>query len=119
MFQKNSFSIPSDNSGIFLVKVIQTRRCSSRKHAKICKFLRVVIKNTLSSLRRRRKRRSRAICVRTNHSVGTNRGRFYLFCDNALVVLKKRMNTAGKELYGPTSKFLRIRKFRIPYRYVF
>ena len=46
MFQKNSFSIPSDSSGILLVKVIQTRRCSTRKHADIGKFLRVVLKNT-------------------------------------------------------------------------
>lgn len=44
MFQKNSFSIPSDSSGILLVKVIQTRRCSTRKHADIGKFLRVVLK---------------------------------------------------------------------------
>ena len=46
MFQKNSFSIPSDSSGIYLVKVIETRRCSRVKHAKVGKFLKVVIKNT-------------------------------------------------------------------------
>ena len=45
MFQKNSFSVPSDSSGVLLVKVIQTRGCSTRKHAKICKFLRVVTRN--------------------------------------------------------------------------
>jgi hypothetical protein len=39
MFQKNSFSVPSDSSGILLVKVIQTRKCNSVKHAKIGKFL--------------------------------------------------------------------------------
>lgn len=46
MFQKGSFSIPSDSSGILLVKVIQTRRCSTRKHADIGKFLKVVLRNT-------------------------------------------------------------------------
>ena len=44
MFQKNSFSIPSDSSGILLVKVIQTRKCNSVKHAKIGKFLKVLIR---------------------------------------------------------------------------
>ena len=45
MFQKNSISIPSDSSGVLLVKVIQTRRTSTKKHALINFFLRVVLKN--------------------------------------------------------------------------
>ena len=49
----------------------------------------------------------------------TKQGRYYNFCDNALVLLKKRMNTRGKELYGPTSKDLKIKKFRVAYRCVF
>lgn len=57
MFQKNSFSVPSDSSGVLLVKVIQTRRCSTRKHAKICKFLRVVTRNAKTSLTRVRKKK--------------------------------------------------------------
>ncbi len=119
MFQKNSFSVPSDSSRVLLVKVIQTRRCSTRKHAKICKFLRVVTRNAKTSLTRVRKKKSRAIVVRTLHSILTKRGKYYNFCDNALVLLKKRMNSRGKELYGPTSKFLKIKKFRIAYRCVF
>jgi len=57
MFQKNTFSIPSDSSGIFLVKTIQTRRCSSRKHAKLTKFLKVVIKRTKTYLLKTRKKK--------------------------------------------------------------
>ena len=57
MFQKNSFSVPSDSSGIFLVKVIQTRKCSTRKHAKIGRFLRVVVRNTKTMLNRIKKKK--------------------------------------------------------------
>ena len=57
MFQKNSFSVPSDSSGILLVKVIQTRKCNSVKHAKIGKFLRVVIRNTKTSLNKVKKKK--------------------------------------------------------------
>ena len=57
MFQKNSFSIPSDSSGIFLVKVIQTRKCSTTRHAKIGRFLRVVVRNTKTSLNRIKKKK--------------------------------------------------------------
>lgn len=57
MFQKNSFSIPSDSSGILLVKVIQTRKCNSVRHAKIGRFLRVVIRNTKTSLNKVKKKK--------------------------------------------------------------
>lgn len=119
MFQKNSFSIPSDSSGVLLVKVIQTRKCNSKKHAKIGKFLRVVIRNTKVTLNKVKKKKSRAIVVRTGHTINTKKGKYYTFQENALVLLKKRMNSRGKELYGPTSKLLKIRKFRVAYRCVF
>ena len=57
MFQKNSFSIPSDSSGILLVKIIQTRKCNSLKHAKIGKFLKIVVRNTKTSLNKIKKKK--------------------------------------------------------------
>jgi ribosomal protein L14 len=57
MFQKNSFSIPSDSSGILLTKIIQTRRCSSRKHATICRFLLVVVRKTKPTLNKIKKKK--------------------------------------------------------------
>lgn len=119
MFQKGSFSIPSDSSGVFLVKVIQTRRCSTRKHADIGKFLRVVLRSTKTKLLKRRKRRVRAIVIRSRKTYKKSGGVHYCFANNNLVLLKKRMNTMGKELYGPTSKALKIRKFRIAFKYIY
>lgn len=119
MFQKGSFSIPSDSSGILLVKVIQTRRCSTRKHADIGKFLKVVLRNTKTKLSRRRKRKVKAIVIRSQRYYAKKFGMYYQFGVNSLVLLKKRMNTIGKELYGPTSKILKIRKFRIAFKHIF
>jgi len=119
MFQKNSFSVPSDSSGILLVKVIQTRKCNTTKHAKEGRFLRVVVRNTKTSLNKIKKKKSRAIVVRSSHQTNTKKGRYFCFQDNALVLLKKRMNTRGRELLGPTCKTLKIKKFKIAYRCVF
>lgn len=102
-----------------LVKVIQTRRCSTRRHAGIGKFLRVVLRITKTKLTKRRKRRVRAIVVRSKRIYSKSFGMYYRFANNSLVLLKKRMNTIGKELYGPTSKELKIKKFRIAFRYIF
>lgn len=119
MFQKGSFSIPSDSSGVFLVKIIQTRRCSTRKHADVGKFLRVVLRSTKTKLLKRRKRRVRAIVIRSRRFYAKSGGVKYSFANNSLVLLKKRMNTMGKELYGPTSKALKIRKFRVAFKYIY
>jgi ribosomal protein L14 len=119
MFQKNSFSVPSDSSGILMVKVIQIRKCSIRKQAKIGRFLKVVVRNTKTSLNKVKKKKSRALVIRTSHNLYTRKGKYYKFFDNALVLLKKRMNARGRELYGPTSKDLKIKKFRIAYKCVF
>lgn len=119
MFQKESFSIPSDSSGILLVRVIEIRRCSSRKLAKVGKFLKIVIKNTKPILIKRRKKKLRALTIRSNHLFYKSDGLSYRFCDNALVLLKKRMNTVGKELFGPICKNLKIKKFRIAFKKVY
>lgn len=119
MFQKESFTIPSDSSGILLVRVIEIRRCSKQRLAKVGKFLKVVIRNTKPLLIKRRKRKLRAITIRSSHPLRKVDGLTYLFSDNAAVLLKKRMNTVGKELFGPICKNLRIRKFRVAFKKVF
>ncbi len=119
MFQKNSYSIPSDSSGILLVKIIQTRKCSWLRHAKIGKFLKITIRNTTPELIKKKKKKTRAIVIRTNHWNNTIKGFYYKFNDNALVLLKKRMNTVGKEMYGATSKLLKIKKFKIAFHSIY
>lgn len=119
MFQKNSFSIPSDSSGVFLVRVIQTRRCSTRAHAKLTKFLKVAIRTTKPELIKKRKKRTRAIVIRTKHTSKRCGGLTYQFVDNGLVLLKKRMNTMGKEILGPTSREFSIKKFKAAFKFVF
>lgn len=112
-------SIPSDTSYIFLVRIIQTRRCSTYKHAKVCKFVKAVIRNTIPELLKKRKKKTRSIVIRTQHYHYRNDGFNYNFMDNALVLLKKRMNTRGKEILGPTSAAMRIKKFRAPFKFIF
>ena len=112
MLQKESFFSQPDSSGIFKVKVIQTRRCSARRHAKVGKFLRVVIKTTKVRFLRKRKRRIRALTVRTKHFTYKNDGVVYQFVDNTAILLRRRMNTLGKEVIGPTCRQLKIKKFK-------
>ena len=112
MLQKESFFAPADSSGVFQVKVIQTRRCGSRKHAKVGKFLRTVIKTTKVRFLKKRKRKIRAIVVRSSQPTNRKSGVAFFFFFNTGVLLRRRMNTLGKESIGPTTKELKIKKFK-------
>lgn len=119
MFQKGSFIAPSDSSGVFLVKVMQTYRVNQRKHARIGNFLKVILKNTRVRLIKKRKKKMKAIAIRTKVVTVKTSGVYYKFFDNGLVLLKKRLNTLGKEIKGPTSTALKIKKFRIAFNAIF
>jgi large subunit ribosomal protein L14 len=119
MFQKESFSIPSDSSGILLVRVIEVRNSSKRRLGVGGKFLKIVIKDTKPILLKKKKKKTRAIVIRSLQTRRKIDGLQYRFCDNALVLLKKRMNTVGKELYGPICKNFKIKKFRTVFRKVY
>lgn len=119
MFQKESFSIPSDSSGILLVRVIEVRNSSKRRLGVGGKFLKIVIKDTKPILLKKKKKKTRAIVIRSLQTRRKIDGLQYRFCDNALVLLKKRMNTVGKELYGPICKNFKIKKFRTVFRKIY
>lgn len=61
---------------------------------------------------RKRKRRIRALTVRTKHATRKTDGMIYWFIDNTGVLLRRRMNALGKEIIGPSGKQLKIKKFK-------
>ena len=61
----------------------------------------------------------RAIVIRTKAVMFKQSGVYYRFFDNGLVLLKRRLNTFGKEIKGPTSMSLKIKKFRIAFNNIF
>jgi ribosomal protein L14 len=61
---------------------------------------------------RRRKKRMRALVIRTSHKFLRRDGMSFKFHKNSLVILRKRMNALGREVVGPTSKEMKIKKFR-------
>jgi ribosomal protein L14 len=126
MFQKLSLSVPSDSSYVLLAKVIQTRRCNSRRHAGIGKFLRIVnqthkvVKVPASKRKFKICKKSRALTIRSKQYYKYGRGDLiFNFAQNNLVLLRRRMNVRGKKIYGPSCKHLKIKKFFSCINYLF
>ncbi len=68
---------------------------------------------------RRRKKRMRGLTIRTSHKFLRKDGMTFKFYKNALVILRRRMNALGREVIGPTSKEMKIKKFKKSIIYVF
>lgn len=61
----------------------------------------------------------RSIVIRSSHKFIRNDGFSFKFFKNALVILKKKMNVFGREVIGPSSLEMRIKKFRKSIIYIY
>lgn len=68
---------------------------------------------------RRRKKRMRALTMRSSHKFLRGDGMTFKFQKNALVILRRRMNLLGREVVGPTSVEVKIKKFKRSVIYIF
>jgi ribosomal protein L14 len=119
-------SVPSNKSVVNLVRVIQTRRCNTRCHARVSKFLKVVvrrcdffikpiaIKSYLYRIRVKSKRR--ALVIRSKSFFFKGGDLIVGFGQNDLVLLKRYMGVIGDIVFGPVSTNLKIKKFRFKFK---
>ena len=61
----------------------------------------------------------RGLTIRSAHRFLRKDGMTFRFHDNALAILRRRMNALGREIIGPTSKEMKIKKFKKSIIYVF
>lgn len=61
----------------------------------------------------------RGLTIRSSHKFLRKDGMTFKFYKNALAILRRRMNALGREIIGPTSKEMKIKKFKKSIIYVF
>ncbi len=103
--------IPADKCGVEVVKVFHLYQGSSRKQSFVGDFVKVSVKRVVPGNIIKKKAKIKGILVRTKFAVQLNDGTTYKFKDNNVVLLKKRLTPRGKEIVGPTSRFLKRKKF--------
>lgn len=111
MIQKGSYLIPADQCGVFWVKVFHLYKGFSRKITFTGGFVKVSVKVTRPDNWVTKKTKLKGIVIRTKKEVYKRDGSFIKFNKNYVVLLKKRLTPKGKELYGPTLKILKRKKF--------
>jgi large subunit ribosomal protein L14 len=103
--------IPADNCGVWWVSVFHLYYGFNRKTAYCGNFVKVSVKRTKPDNWLKKKTKVKGIIVRTKKEFMKRDGSWIKFDHNGIVLLKKRLNTQGKELEGPINNKIKRKKF--------
>ena len=112
MIKKNTYLIPADKCGVFWVSVFHLYYGFSRKTAYCGNFVKISVKKTRPLNWLKKKTKLRGIIIRVRKENFKRDGSWVRFCENNVVLLKKRLTPQGKELSGPIIYSIKRRKFR-------
>jgi len=110
MIQKSSILIPSDKSGVQIVKVFHLYKGFSRKIAYFGDFVKVSVKDVKIGSVLLKKAKPKSLVIRTKNQIYKNDGCSIKFFINNSILLKKRTTSFGKRMYGPILKNIKRKK---------
>lgn len=108
MLQKLSSLIPSDSTGVFLVRLFQVYR---DKVAKVGNFIKTSIRDTRPKNFLRKKRKVKSFVIRSKFKLFFFDTTSLWYNTNNCVILKKRLHTRGRVVLGPTTFLIKRKKF--------
>lgn len=111
MIQKGTYVSPADSCGALWVQTFHLYYGFSRKIAKTGDFTKSSVKETLPNNWLVKKTKVKGIIVRTRKELIKRDSSFIKFKYNAIILLKKRLNTYGGRLSGPIPNTIRRKKF--------
>lgn len=111
MIIKNSFLIPIDKNGVWLVKVFHLYGGFLKKFASSGSFLKISVRKIKLNSLVLKKSKYKTILILTKKLIKKNDFSFLKFKINSCVLLKRRLTPIGKEIYGPSLINIRRKKF--------
>jgi len=112
MVFKGTYLIPADRCGVWWVRVFHLYWGGLRKVSYCGEFVKVSVKSTRPKNKLRKKSKCVGVLVRLKKELFKLDRSFTKFCENNVVILKKRWSPRGKELLGPVIWTVRRRKFK-------
>lgn len=111
MIQKGTQLNVADKCHIWTVNLFHIYRGFRHKQAKFGDFLRVSIRRTKATSWLKKGKKTKAIFVRSVFKRKKIDGSYVKLKNNVAVLLKKRLNSRGKEIEGPVFFGLKRKKF--------
>lgn len=112
MIKKHTCMIPADTCGVWWVSVFHLYYGFNRKTAYVGNFVKVSIRRTKPNNWLRKKSKIKGIIIRVKKEFFKYDGSWIKFRENNIILLKKRLNTQGKEVCGPITYSIKRKKFR-------
>lgn len=110
MIQKETILIPTDKSGVQLVKTFHLYGGYNRKISFFGNFIKITVKQSKAGCSILKKAKLKGLIVRTKFLNFKADGAFLKFKSNNVILLKKRTTSFGKRMYGPILKSIKRRK---------
>lgn len=111
MIQKTSILIPADKCGVLTTNTFHLYKGFSRKSSYFGEYIKVSVRKIKPENPLTKKSKRKALIVRTIKNTTIMDGSCCKFDFNSLVLLKKRLTTEGKEIYGPIVRSFKKKKF--------
>lgn len=111
MIIKNSYLIPSDKNGVWLVRVFHLYGGFFKKFSLSGNFVKVSVKKTKINSLVLKKNKLKSILIHTKKLINKNDFSYFKFKFNTCILLKRRLTPIGKEIYGPSIFSIKRKKF--------
>lgn len=111
MIQVQSRLHVADNSGAKKIQCIKVLGGSRRRTASIGDIIVVTVKEALPTSKVKKGSITKAVIVRTKHSIRRSDGSHLRFDENSAVLINNNKEPIGTRIFGPVARELRAKSF--------
>lgn len=111
MIQKTTILVPADKCGVLTVNTFHLYKGFSRKVSGFGDYIKVSVRKVKPENPLIKKSKRKAIVIRTAFGINICDGSSVIFGYNSVVILKKRLTSEGKEIFGPIVRNFKKKKF--------
>lgn len=115
MIQKNTIVYPIDKSGALLGNVFHTYKGGKKKNSKVGEFVKISLRKVKPDIKLKKKSKTKALVVRSKFRSTKLDGSFFLYYENSVVLIKRKLVMRSKEFVAPADR--NIKRKKIMYKF--
>ncbi len=104
MIQKSTIVYPIDKSGAIVCNVFHTYRGGSKKISIVGEFVKISVRKAKPDIKLRKKSKSKSLIVRSSFRSKKADGSYFLYYENSIILIKRKLTTRSKEFIGPADR---------------
>ena len=110
MIQKTTAVYPIDKSGALLGNVFHTYKGGKKKISKVGEFVKISLRKVKPDIKLKKKGKTKALIARSASKSLKNDGSYFLFYENSVVLIKRKLIMRSKEFVAPADKNMKRKK---------